>query len=368
MAEKKLYTVTLTLPDGTRKYFRGKTKKEAERKRTEARMKIGMGVDVNCETTVEELSDIWFKLYKQGKLHKRSEESITFILAHYILPVLGKMKVADVKPIHIQQLMNAVSQYSHSTQKKVLQYTRAIFTVAVENGMIVRTPVGSSIKAGGAEAEEKVPLTRAQTDALLKAIEGTRAYPLVMVLLHTGLRIGEALGLMWSDIDFQSGVLSVNRSIVYPTSSGRRGEVNTDLKTKNARRRIPITNELLAVLRDEKEKSASLWVFSMQDGNFLSYDSFRSLWFIVETRQVSKRKGTGKRRELVERTLDFDVHPHLLRHTCITRWFEQGLDLKEIQRMAGHASLDITMRVYTHYMEEERFAATAAKIRGEAAS
>lgn len=361
MADKKLYTVTLTLPDGTRKYFRGKTKKEAERKRTEMRIKMAMGVDVSCTTTFEELSDMWFKFYKEGKLHKRSEESIQFILAHYILPVLGKMKVAEVKPIHIQQLMDSVSGYSNSTQKKVLQYTRAIFTVAEENGMVNRTPVGASIKAGGKKAREKKPLTRAQTDALLKAVEGTRAHPLIIVLLYGGLRIGEALGLMWNDIDFDKGTISVNRSIVYPPSN-RSGEINTDLKTENAHRRIPMPEEAMAVLRAEKAKSNSLWVFSKQDGNFHTYDSFRSLWYIVETRQVSKRKANG--REFVARTLDFDVHPHLLRHTCITRWFEQGLDIKEIQRMAGHSSVDITLKIYTHYDEEERFEQTAAKIRG----
>lgn len=350
MAEKKLYTVTLTLPDGTRKYFRGKTKKEAERKRTETRMKIGMGVDINCSTTVEELAETWFNLYKKGKLHKRSEESITFILDHYILPVLGKMKVSDVKAIHIQQLMSSVGSYSKSTQKKVLQYTKAIFAVAVENGMIVRTPVGSSIKAGGASTPEKKPLTRTQTDELLSAIKSTRAYPLVLVLLYGGLRIGEALGLMWSDVDFKAGTITVNRSIVYP-SSNRSGEINTDLKTANAHRTVPLPRTVIEELRQESLKSNSVWVFAKQDGSFHTYDSFRSLWYLVE-----------------RRTQDFKVHPHLLRHTCITRWFEQGLDLKEIQRMAGHASLDVTLNVYTHYAEEERFAKTAAKIRGEVVS
>jgi len=346
MADKKLYTVTLTLPDGTRKYFRAKTKKEAERKRTEAKMKIGMGVDINCGTTVEELADMWYKLYKEGKLHKRSEETIQFILTHYILPVLGKMKVVDVKPIHIQQLMSSISHLSYSTQKKVLQYIKAIFAVAVENGMIVRTPVAGSIKASGTKAPEKKALTKAQTSTLLQAIQKTRAYPLVMVLLYSGLRIGEALGLMWSDIDFKAGTITVNRSIVYPESN-RRGEVNNELKTSNAHRTIPLTQSLLDVLRAEKAKSTSLWVFSMRNGEFLSHDSFDALWDIIRNKR-----------------LDFHVHPHLLRHTCITRWFEQGLDIKEIQRMAGHSSIDVTLNVYTHYNEEERFEETAAKIRG----
>ena len=126
-------------------------------------------------------------------------------------------------------------------------------------------------------------------------------------------------------------------------------------------RKIPMAPALVKELKQESLKSNSVWVFAKQDGDHLSYNSFRSMWRIIETRSTTKRELNG--RELVERTLDFDVHPHLLRHTCITRWFEQGLDLKEIQRLAGHASLNITLNVYTHYGEEERFAETAAKIR-----
>ena len=70
-----------------------------------------------------------------------------------------------------------------------------------------------------------------------------------------------------------------------------------------------------------------------------------------------------KQRELVPRTLDFHVHPHLLRHTRITRWFEQGLDIKEIQYLAGHSSVDITLDIYTHYQKDQRLSDTAEKIR-----
>ena len=358
MADKYV-TLTLQLPDGTRKYFRGKTKKESEKKRNEMRMKIGMGVDVNCDTTVEELADMWFKLYKEGQLHKRSEDTIRATLARYILPVLGKMKVAEVKPIHIQQLMNSIRKYSNSTQNKVLQATRAIFVVAEENGMVAKSPVGKSIKAGGAKAKEQEPLTKEQSDALLLAVEGTRAYLLVMILLNAGLRIGEALGLMWTDVDFKAGTITVNRSIVYP-SDNMSGEINNELKTEHAHRTIPLPWSVVEELRREQSKSQSLWVFPKQDGQFLSYNSFRALWAIIERRTVGKV--SVNQRENVKRSLDFDVHPHLLRHTCITRWFEQGLDIKEIQYLAGHATPDITLRIYTHYVKAERFAETAAKI------
>ena len=77
--------------------------------------------------------------------------------------------------------------------------------------------------------------------------------------------------------------------------------------------------------------------------------------------KVVKPMKTDKIR--VERSIDFSVHPHQLRHTCITRWFRSGLDLKEVQYLAGHASIEMTLRVYTHYEKEARAVETAEKIR-----
>ena len=360
MANQKLYTVTLTLPNGTRKYFRGKTMKEAEKKRDEAKLKLGMGIDISCKMTFSELADTWFDLYKKGQLHKRSEETIRNTLDRYVIPVLGNMLVVNMKPIHIQQLMTSVKDYSQSTQKKVLQYTRAVLNVAVDNGMIARLPISKETKPGGAPPCEKVPLTKEQSDALLQATEGTRVHLLVNVLLHTGLRIGEALGLMWSDVDFDEGTITINRSIVYPEEN-RSGEINTEMKTANAHRTIPLPWGVVEELKQESLKTNSVWVFSKQDGSHHSYDSYRRLWDLIDRRTTVKRK--VNQRELVARTLDFKVHPHLLRHTCVTRWFEQGLDIKEIQYLAGHATVDITLGIYTHYAEEQRRKQTAAKIR-----
>lgn len=73
----------------------------------------------------------------------------------------------------------------------------------------------------------------------------------------------------------------------------------------------------------------------MDNGGALSQTSFSNLWDMV-------------------RSLDFHVTPHQLRHTYITRLFESGLDIKEIQYLAGHTTIDMTLRVYTHYQHESR--------------
>ncbi len=72
--------------------------------------------------------------------------------------------------------------------------------------------------------------------------------------------------------------------------------------------------------------------------------------------------GTSKPHTNVVRTLDFSVTTHQLRHTCITRLFESGLDIKEIQYLAGHTTVEMTLRVYTHYQKESRQAETAKRV------
>ena len=355
--KKKIVTVTLTLPDGSRKFYRGSTKKEAEAKRDKDKVAMSHGIDICDDSTFQQIGDQWYQLFKVDNLHVRSLETIEGTLRRYVYPILGHRMVKDIRPADIAALMKSVSSMSKSTQRKVLQATKAICRFAVDNDLILKSPVLSSIKAGGADPEEVEALTDEQCRRLLDAISGTRASLFVKLLLYTGLRKGEALGLMWKDIDFDHCSLAVNRSIVYPVNN-RAGEINTDLKTANAHRVIPITPDLLEALRAEKNKSKSVYVFSMKNGKFLSESSFRRMWDLIKYRS----SGTSSGKTKLQRTIDFDVHPHQLRHTCITKWIEHGMGPEEAQYLAGHATPDITMNIYTHYRKKQRFAATAAKM------
>lgn len=351
-------TISLTLPDGTRKYYRGKTKKEAEAKRDKDAKLLGLGVDITDNPTFQMVGERWFSLTKDtDDLHIRTKETLQGTLARYVYPALGEKNIRDIRPMDIMLMMKSIGSKSNSTQRKVLQATRAICAFAVDNNLIVKSPVLDSLKAGGAVTEEVTPLTDAQCRRLLKATEGTRVHLFVELLLLTGLRKGEALGLMWQDIDFKRAMLRVERSVVYPVGN-RSGEINTELKTSAARRMIPIVPELLADLKAEKEKSKSLYVFHMKNGSFLSESSFRKMWDLIRFRSF----GTESELSRLPKTIDFDVHPHQLRHTCVTRWIEHGLAVKEVQYLAGHATPDVTMRIYAHYRREQEINETAARM------
>lgn len=165
----------------------------------------------------------------------------------------------------------------------------------------------------------------------------------MLIALHTGMRRGEILGLQWGDIDFKERVIHVQHNAVIGEKTTT---VSESLKTRAAKRNLPLSEELDAWLSERKKTSHSQYVIAMENHMPLTKSSYRSMWRLIE-------------RELP----DTHITAHILRHTYITRLFEAGLDVKEIQYLAGHSTMDMTLKVYTHYDRRSREAKTAEKVR-----
>ena len=360
-------TKTITLPNGKRKYVRGKTLEEVEEKLAIIKAEIGAGVNVGDDITVTEMAQMWYTIYKKPHLKVGGQRAVQNTVNNHILPYIGAMRVRDVRPVDIRRVMAAEAGMSNSLQQKTIQALRGIFKAAVENETIIKSPVPESLKSEGYVPDEKVPLTTAQSKQLLTALRDTRAYVCVAIMLGTGLRREEVCGLMWSDFDFADGTVTVNRVRTFYKGGG---ELTEDLKSDAAHRTIPMPTWLTDVLKAEQSKSESLYVLHTKDGGAITQPSFKSLWYSVGCREADDPKMVGKpvskRHPNITYGYDFHVYPHKLRHTCITRWFEAGLDVKAVQYLAGHASPEITLKIYAHYLESERRTTTAQQIRNSA--
>lgn len=339
----KQVTITLTLPNGKRKYFRGATRKEAEAKRDKAKRDLEDGLDIGDSSTVEELCKLWLKEYKEGLVRDVTYMSLDSMLRTHVIPSIGRIKVRDVKPAHIQKMLHDMEGKAKSTQKHVLAVTRSMFEVAVENGMVKKNPCVKSVRPRGEATEERAPLTSEQEQMLLDKARGTPIYLFVLLGLNLGLRRGELLGLQWGDIDFTAGTLSVRRSIA-PAKGKYDGEVNLDLKTEAAKRTLPLTPSLISELRAAKSGSKSVYVIPGKSKGFMGISSSTYYW------------------DKLISALPFDAVPHQMRHTCITRWIEQGLDVGSVQYLAGHSNCRVTLDVYTHFRAEERLPEIARKL------
>jgi len=345
----KYYTVTATLPNGKRKYYRGKTRREAEEKREKDLIAIGKGIRIGDKTTFEELARIWYEIKRDSNIRQVSIEAIERTMRIYVLPVLGPMRIVDIKPYNIRMLMHTLSGLSNSIHAKVRGVVKSVLDLAVENELIGVNPCLPTIKAGGKKTEEVVPLSDEQCRILLESLKGTEAWLFVMVLLYAGLRKGEALGLMWKDIDFKAGTLTVNRSIVY-TSANKRGDINPEGKTKASHRTIPMVSVLSDALLEAHRKSRSMYVFPMKGGRYKTESAFNGMWDAIRRRSVFAKTEHGR----LDRPITFHVHPHQLRHTCATSWVRSGMDIRQVMYLMGHSRMDVTLEIYSHYEEELR--------------
>lgn len=343
------YRKRLKLKSGQYKDVRAKTKEELRKKLYDLETAQRMGVILDDDTTVAELLAQWYN-NRKGELSFSRQRDFVNAINNHICPLLGAMKVREVKPEHCQRVMAQLAMKSHSLQVKVLTVMKMGFECAVDNGIILRSPC-EKLKAGGVETQEKVPLTPEQCEALEEAVKGTRAYTFVMLGLYAGLRREEICGLRWCDVDLTAKTpsLTVNHAVRFENNQGI---FPSPLKSKASHRTIPLPAKLAEALRDAKSVSNSVFVVPARDGSCASLQTVRNLMRLVERRAVQPESDTKasprQRGPQVERTLDFNVTPHLLRHTYITRLCASGFDIKKIQYLAGHSEISVTLGIYSH--------------------
>ena len=162
----------------------------------------------------------------------------------------------------------------------------------------------------------------------------------VILALYTGMRIGEICGLKWSDIDFETRLIHVQRTVMRVTDENalekRTVVVEDHPKTAESNRFIPMTNHLCTYLLQLKESNRSNYIVNNQGKR-------------VEPRTVNYRF----KKVLAGTDLE-KFHFHTLRHTFATRCVENGVDIASVSRLMGHSSIKLTLDTYTDSMMEKR--------------
>ena len=361
--KRKNYATHVTLDDGSRIYIRGKSKADLEKKKEEVKARQGLGMDTATTTTFREYATMWLDTYKpKSALRPTSYQTVCNTLNNHVMPFFGDMPLSSIKPMHVRRFLTEINGTSKSQQQKSWGMVKSIFATAVDNHLLSESPIKSTDKLLPAAAEEEEePLTDEQVKALRDAISGSRVYLFVMLALGLGLRRGEILGLMWSDVDLKTGVVKVRHNKAFAANQND-APVTELLKTDAGRREIPIPEKLIQLLKNENQL-ISPYVLHDDNGDSWNRSSFRSAWLAIERRTVGylDRK-LGDTYGEITTTLDFKTHPHQLRHTYITKLFEQGLDIKQVQYLAGHATPEITMKIYTHYRKKQRDADTKQQV------
>lgn len=354
--------------DGKYVALYGKTPEELTEKVEEAEAMIEDGRYRAENPTVREYFEKWLQMHA-AHIRITTLNDYKSIVKLYIIQTMGDYYMFEVTPDLIRQTAIAkASDMSKTVFDKVNMLLKVVFQSAVDSDIIDRNPAEKINPRGGKPPKEKVALTDGQVKTLLDAVEDTPAYPFCMVGIYAGLRREEILALMWDCIHLEGETPYIEVRRAWHTEHNR-PVVSDELKTKAARRTIPVSPQLLPCLKELKEqKPDSRYLISNSSGEALSGSQWRNLWDYVEKRTTKERK--YKRRlengELVEHivtpvlgeaskhnpdcvcSIDFEVTPHILRHTFISNLILAGVDVATVQYLAGHENSKITLDIYTH--------------------
>ena len=296
------------------------------------------------------LVDAWYEYWISIKEKTVRPNTVRNYKERYnrnIKPIIGNMLLNDVKPIHCQKIFTDMADEGYKTstmyQTRIALYNMLDF--AYENEVIQKNPCKKSVKSDmGKPSESKHALEINVQKRFLQFATGHSYENQYRFILQTGLRTGELVGLKWSDIDFDMGIMKIKRTMEYRHSfkEWRVGEP----KTKSGYRTIPLTDEAFRILKNQRKKNSEIKVVPIEWSEYV---------FLC-------RKGTPVKNSTYDTGL-FKIcdkaeiehfSMHVLRHTFATRCIEGGMKPKTLQKILGHSNIGITMNLYVTTTEDEK--------------
>jgi integrase len=297
------------------------------------------------DLTVQAFVDQYWKAYLDRLGAKPSTRKSYGSILKNVLPSLGQLKLAHVTPLHIEQvLQDRIQKVTAKTLLNEIGLLQSIFTLAVENDLLDRSPVRSKHKPKIARSEKPI-WTPEQVKLILLALpENYR--PLFTCAACTGVRVGELLALSWSDLNFEEQTISIRKSLW--------GKQVVRPKTDASVRTLYAGPMLMDVLRIHRSRSPhckpSDWVFCNSEGQPWNADVLRRdvLYPVLDRLQLTR----------AARSSGF----HCFRHSAGSFVNSQTGNLKLAQKLLGHSRYETTANVYTHALSgEERAAALAVE-------
>ena len=377
-SEDNRYIYTYTDSSGHRRYVYAMDLAELRRKEQELMRNQLDGLDLYIaeRTAVNDAFDRYISL-KQN-LRETTRSNYLYTYDHFVRETFGRKKIGEIRYSDVVRFYNRLlneKDVSLGTLDAVQCLLHPTFQMAVRDNIIRSNPTDGVMaevkKNSDRTAAVRHALTAAQQRTFMDYVKNhpvyCRWYPMMTILLGTGCRIGEAIGLRWEDIDLDNRVISINHSIVYhPIGEERKSEMRVSLpKTEAGIRTIPMlpqVKEAFELLRAEKEESGANhtvidgmtdFVFQNRYGGVPSPQSVnRAIGRI--TKSYNDQEAERARREGREPELLPTFSAHNLRHTFCTRLCENETNLKVIQAVMGHRDIQTTMNIYAEATEEKK--------------
>lgn len=310
--------------------------------------------------------DTWFEFWIEdivGDLSPNTRRNYRDRYQHNIQPIIGTMRLVDVKPLHCKMVLNRMEKkYAGSTIRQAYITMGILFRSAVMNDLIIKHPMDGIRYNKPVRAVDDIKfLTLEEQQKFLEAAHRSHNYYQYALLLETGLRTGELVGLTWDAIDWEKRTLTVNKTMEYRygDKQWRAGPP----KTQHSYRTIPLTNQAYEILKELKAKlpfrkespvlDQTLKYIDRRTGKTVRFQ-MRDLVFI-NFRTGEPTKNSSYDTHLYKLCDEAGIKRfcmHALRHTYATRAIERGVRPKDLQKLLGHSSIKMTMDRYVHVTED----------------
>lgn len=314
--------------------------------------------DLDSASSFQYLCDWYFGVIAPMKLKKRTIENNRKLIEGYVLPRIGGMRICDITTCRIDVMLSELLRegglkcggpLSPGSVNLIRACIGTVFSVAVKKGIIEQNPVTGSTPARKSETEKGFLDTESCRIIIsrLGSIHNSQVARAVELLLYTGLRRGELLGLSWEDIDLEKAEIHVRHTLWK--------EELTTPKTRSSVRMIPLSEEAVSCISEQykyissqKELMGEQWtetgaVFINRHGGHMNGEYLNNMF-----RQFLKDNGFN------------GMHIHDLRHANASILINNGVPMKVVSEHLGHSSVKTTEDYYTHlFASSKRITAEA---------
>ncbi len=348
-----------TKPDGKPniKQFSGKSEAIVKKKLKEFKKSTDFAEKhMPSNDTVQSYFSMWLQEYQYNKLKPSSFDRLESTVNNHIIPNIGGMKMDKVTRDHVQSLVNQLykkEKLSYSSVKKVYVALNSCYNHALIADVIKKNPcIGITLPSQSERTKEVLPLSADEVERLKAELVATKpsgepmyyygnAY---LLILNTGLRMGEALALCWEDVDFEGKTITIEKNHILSkkrdesgnTVGGYELQKQDSTKTASGNRTIPMNRSAESALLALKENNTTPYVIvNSRQHNVLPSNFERTF------HRISQNAGIGQ----------YGVHA--LRHTFASMLFRNHVDVKIVSQLLGHSSVKITYDTYVHLFEKD---------------
>ena len=342
----------------------GKRKTIYDDKISEIRKKLALAIaenenhiSVKENITLDKWFGYWIEVYKKKSVRPNTLREYTHIYTKSISPYIGNYNINSITKSVIQNLILKAddSGYGYERQNKIKIILSDMFSKAMDDEFLVKNPA-KSVRIYGKKKISAKALSKDEQEIFFECCAGTFYDNLFNVAVNTGLRPGELFALTEKDINLEEGYIDVNKTLVYQkyldddckvfhveppkTSQSYRKVPMNSLCRKYIERQIRQKN----VIENKRPKEKNDYLFTTKFNTPLNSQIYSdAIKAVIDMINVSKS---------CDEEMEY-FSGHTFRHTFATRCFEAGVSPKVVQSYLGHATLQMTMDLYTHVMPEK---------------